>query len=1055
MSSEQRVYIEFCVDEELGYSDELFHVTGFEGVEEISQPFRFEINLVSDDPNIDMEALVGQKANLNIRRDDHERAIYGVISELSQAEETQFDYYSYKAVLVPRMWLNHLSRQNQIYQEQNVPDIVKQELLDGDGLDALLEDDLEFRLSETYEPKEYVVQYKETDLNFVSRLLEHEGIYFYFEHQSGRDCLVFCDDKSKLDPVDDACRLPYVTASGLASFEDEAIHSFRMKQAQISKQLILKDFNYRKPHLPLQGEAETTDTAVGRLCEFGDHAKHPKEADDLAKIRAQMHLCRQKVAVGQSDALMLEAGKLFEQIDHFREDYNGEYLVTRIVHRAGQSLPGIAATSDDGEAVAYMNEFEALSSDIEFRPALNAVKPKLFGTLNAIVDGPVDNSRAQIDDQGRYKLIMPFDMSGAGEGKATRWVRKAETYGGQGTGMHFPLLKGTEVIWSCIDGDVDRPIITGVVSNPQNKSVVDSTNYTRNVIKTASGITMIMDDGFTSGGDSGSSGSEQQQTRFAENTVYQQAGQPLMQQQQHTPPTPTPSPTPATPPPATGQAPSATPSTTPATAQSPATTPAAPSANATATPAATPATAGPAAASTTATSTAATSGGKSTSSKKGKSKTKPESSVTGVGTGKTLYSVLVEDYNKEAEDSYFRMGYPDNSKWEEQAGTAGKDKGAGILLATHGSIKQKSYKNFFSQTSGISFTQALNSSGTYARGYTAGVKLAGATNIEATYGLTMGLGLNAKLTVGTDVAINYGIKFASGATKEYKNVTGNTTMQSGNILIRASDYDGKTKAVDKVIGGGTVLAGLASAGTTIAAVPIETGTWSNSSINEGLLTTSGITSAATVAGSIAYALRKISHEKAELKKSAGTESFIAMDNDSIILSCDGSSIVINGEGVFINGKTLAAGQLPKGKDTFVSKEKDLEDAKVGRIYPEFINLNATKRVDIRSQEAVYLSVDEKLKMDDKLVPNLDGSKMSTKTFPPPVPPKPGKDTGVIRILKSGEVSSIGGKLNMLKGNKTSVEMSDDALDVKTKEAKYSGKITAKGQIKGNNADSGQ
>jgi type VI secretion system VgrG family protein len=494
MAGEQRISVSFDSEEFDKIASNLFHVTGFDGVEAISEPFRFDIDLISDDPDIDLELLVGKAATLEFSRDDHVRKVHGVISIMEQGEETQFDHYSYKAVLVPRLWMMSLGKQNQIYQEKSVPEIFTEEILHCDLYESIVSDDLDNRMDD-YPKKEYVVQYKETDLNFISRQMEHEGIFYYFDHEDERDKIVFCDENSQLDAIKDENTVSYVPASGLATFEGEAIHRFRLKQTQISSEIILKDFNYRKPHVPLEGSSETGELGFGKVSVYGEHFKDNVEGDNLSLVRSQEELCKQKTCVGTSDAILFETGKLIEMVDHYRDDLNREYILTRIHHRGGQAIPGVSAGAENGEALAYQNDFNAIPSDIEFRPARKAVIPKLYGIMSAIVDGELLSDRAQIDEQGRYKVLMPFDVSGSGEGKASRWVRKAEPYGGQGTGMHFPLLKGAEVIWSCIDGDPDRPIITGVVPNPLNKSVVSAENSTTNKIVTPSGIEVEMFDG--------------------------------------------------------------------------------------------------------------------------------------------------------------------------------------------------------------------------------------------------------------------------------------------------------------------------------------------------------------------------------------------------------------------------------------------------------------------------------------------------------------------------------------------------------------------------------
>jgi type VI secretion system VgrG family protein len=540
--SQQRVYVNFTSDEFDNIASDLFQVTGFDGVEAISELFRFEIDLLSTDADIDLESLVGKHASLAITKDGEQRDFHGVIASLEQDAEAQFDHYCYKAVLVPRLWLMSLSKQNQIYQEKTVPEIVQQEILHGDFCGGILADDIDDRMAQTYPVREYTVQYRESDIDFISRLMENEGIYYYFEHLDGQDKLVFCDQNSKLDKVLDENIVSYVPKSGLASFDQQAIHRFKVKQAQVCKEIVLKDYNYREPHLPMVGTAETGDLGYGRKYAYGDHFKSTVEGNNLAHLRAQLELCKQRTCVGTSDALFFQAGKLIQVEDHYRASLNKEYLITRIRHMGGQALPGVSALGA-GEAVDYQNEFDAIPSEIEFRPNLVTPKPKLYGFMSAIVDGALTSDRAQIDEHGRYKLIMPFDVSGSGDGKASRWVRKAEPFGGQGTGMSFPLLKGAEVIWSCMDGDLDRPIITGVVPGTgqgANKSVVTAQNSTDNVIKTPSGIVVQMRDGKGAPAPEDQEGTEKPHTRIPTNTVTsshymasEDKSVSLIQQQQH------------------------------------------------------------------------------------------------------------------------------------------------------------------------------------------------------------------------------------------------------------------------------------------------------------------------------------------------------------------------------------------------------------------------------------------------------------------------------------------------------------------------------------------
>ena len=204
MASETHVRITF---ESKALDAETFSVLRFTGEEAISEPYRFEIDLLSEQGDIDPDAVLGRPATLSVQRGDEgtPRRIQGILAAFEQGPEGLYGHYRYRAVLVPRLWLLSLSRQNQIYQNKSVDEIVEEELKGAQGKGpaelaaiGLTAQDFEFRLSGSYATREYVVQYNETDLAFISRLLEHEGIFYFFEHDDKREKVVFCDDNVHL-----------------------------------------------------------------------------------------------------------------------------------------------------------------------------------------------------------------------------------------------------------------------------------------------------------------------------------------------------------------------------------------------------------------------------------------------------------------------------------------------------------------------------------------------------------------------------------------------------------------------------------------------------------------------------------------------------------------------------------------------------------------------------------------------------------------------------------------------------------------------------------------
>jgi type VI secretion system VgrG family protein len=1013
--SQQRVYVNFTSDEFDNIASDLFQVTGFDGVEAISELFRFEIDLLSTDPDIDLESLVGKHASLAITKDGEQRDFHGVIAIMEQRAEAQYDHYCYKAVLVPRLWLMSLSRQNQIYQEKTVPQIVQQEIVHGEFSGGILADDIDNRMAEDYLIRDYTVQYRESDLDFISRLMENEGIYYYFEHLDGQDKLVFCDQNSKLDEVLDENIVSYVPKSGLASFDEQAIHSFNVKQVQICNEIILKDHNYREPHLPMVGSATTSPKrsngtvaeglGYGRKYAYGDHFKSTVEGNNLARLRAEMELCKQHTCAGTSDALFFQAGKLIQVEDHYRASLNREYLITRIRHTGGQALPGVSAIGA-GEAVDYQNEFDAIPSDIEFRPNLVTPKPKLYGFMNAIVDGAATSDRAQMDEHGRYKLIMPFDVSGTGDGKASRWVRKAESYGGQGTGMTFPLLKGTEVIWSCMDGDLDRPIITGVVpgtGHGANKSMVTAQNSTSNKIKTPGNIVIEMQDGKGSGStedaDSDPAASSVLTTQD-QNTRYYAAGpidgiKPLLTEQQQM----------------NGEKGDKGERGGRGRKGKDGTD-------------------GDSAfdlwyASNGNTGTQAdyeaslkgddgdsafdlwyASNGNTGTQADYEASLKGDKGATGNSelsegdskisendeAGDKWMNIAVKNYNAAGHNSYIRLGaVPKDTNIYQNSSHTTK---SGMLLYTDG-VYQQGADEVITKTSGITFAAGWGMKGSASAGYESQASLALKSDI------IVGGSLQAKLAVDVGVSIGASIQIKRSYDHsiilkgyKYEEVKGPTKTEAKSIVLKTSGDAEVPPSIKKWERARKVnqwaIVGLAAAtATTYAAAMGATKRSEEEETVEGtrkltetdkakdiLRASLGLTVATMASGVLeAGAASKINAAK---QKDISESAIISMDNNSITLSCDGSSIVISGDGVFINGKSFVVGGLPKGIDKFNPGDDDISSIVIPRVYPDHVVLNARGTVDLRAKQSISLTSNKDLAMKD-LPPA------------PTVPPAPARD----------------------------------------------------------------
>ncbi len=466
------------------YPADTFLVARFTGTEGISRLYEFDITLAAEDPEIDSRSLLQNPARLTITVPDNEIHINGILAKFEQLQEVDETIF-YRAVLVPRLWQANLYHENQLFLNKSVPDIIE-EILNQTGLTS---NDYEFRLTATYEPWEYICQFQETDFNFISRWMEREGIYYYFDQTENGDKIIITDSSTSHGNVSGETAIPYLPPSGQVPTEEDSVHNFTCRHQMLPMKVLLRDYNYRRPTLDLKGEADVdTENGRGTVYIYGEHFKTPEAGNTLARIRAEDFLCRERIFYGESTAANLCPGFLFELTDHYRDSYNQRYLVAELKHEGRSSrflFEGGHPSGDSGEGqMGYNNQFVLIPGNIQFRPERRATKPRFYGSMNATIDAAGDGQYAEIDDQGRYKVILPFDQSGNPAGKASRWVRMAQPYSGGNYGMHFPLHKGTEVLLTFVDGDPDRPIISGSVPNPDTTSPVTESNQTKSVIRT-------------------------------------------------------------------------------------------------------------------------------------------------------------------------------------------------------------------------------------------------------------------------------------------------------------------------------------------------------------------------------------------------------------------------------------------------------------------------------------------------------------------------------------------------------------------------------------------
>jgi len=466
-----------------------FRVTGFVGDEILSQTFRFEIHLLSKDPDIEFADVIDQKATLTMFRGDDPSEVNGIVADFQQAQKADIDsdyLYSYRAVLVPRLWRLSLSFQSRIFQNLAVDEIISR-ILDDAGVDY------QFDLQGSYDPREYCTQYKETDLQFIQRLLEFEGIRYHVEHKDGTDTLILSDDVSTAPSVEDPEAISYRYQGGLVSADGaEIITDFIAQQQLVTAKTEIKDYNYRTPAQELKSESEINpDQAIGKHSDSMVHVMDSGRGNALAKVRNEEIETTRLTMTGSSDCLRFRVGHQFSLQDHYRDSLNQKYLITHVHHEGFET---VAITNDEEKPPPeYINSFTCVPSSVPYRPPRLTPEPKLPGVLTAKVESS-GGTYAPVDDQGRYRIRFPFDIGDSGASEATKPVRLAQPYTGPGYGQHFPVHKDVEMVVACVDGNVDRILGLTTVYNPTQNSPVTSDNPSHNVLRSWGKNELTFDD---------------------------------------------------------------------------------------------------------------------------------------------------------------------------------------------------------------------------------------------------------------------------------------------------------------------------------------------------------------------------------------------------------------------------------------------------------------------------------------------------------------------------------------------------------------------------------
>ncbi len=436
--------------------------------EKFSQEPSYQLELVSPNPDLDLDGLLGDTVSIDIDlgegliRTFHTHVFAGYDSG------QMGDKYTYSLDL--SSWLSFLGEnQNcRVFQNLTVPQIVEQVFVNHHRTDY------RFDLQQNYDPREYCVQYRETDLQFIKRLLEDEGIYFWVEHEAERHVVVLSDAQRFDDLVE-----PYSTMRFLPDGEEnralpgrEGIQRLQRTRRIRPNNVALRDFDYHVPSNRLDSDAQVAQqTLAGITLEYYDYAagyRDTARGEWLARLRLEAYQAESHLLQGQSNARGLTTGKAFTLEGHPDQNRNRRFFVTASELAFIQDGPD--STSLQGLNVAC--NFLALADDQVFHPLCVTPKPIVAGIHSATVVGPKD-SEVHTDKLGRIRVHFHWDRYKTVEEDASCWIRVSQAWAGKGWGVIAMPRVGQEVLITYVDGDLDRPLVTGIVYNGDNPTPYD------------------------------------------------------------------------------------------------------------------------------------------------------------------------------------------------------------------------------------------------------------------------------------------------------------------------------------------------------------------------------------------------------------------------------------------------------------------------------------------------------------------------------------------------------------------------------------------------------
>ena len=453
------------------------HVLGFQGGEALSELFRFELDLACESGALSFSEVVGKPGLLKLSCDGVDRYIHGMVSHFEQHESAR-RFTVYRATLVPRAWrLNH-RHDCRIFQDKSAREIIT-EVLDAGGVEH------RFHCKGGRDPdrRGYCVQHRESDWNFVSRLLEEEGYFYYFEHAEDQHELLISNDAQVHQAIGGDSNVLFHSRDQKTPGE-EHIFSFIYREQVLTGAVAFSDYNYELPSLDYPAaDVSNWDEKLERY-DYPGLYDLPEKGKVVAEMRNEEYQAQRRGGTGSGTCTRFVPGSTFTMEQHPRDSFNQDYLITAVQHTADKH--GDLESGAVSNRCRYHNSFQCLDAAVPYRPPRVTRRPFVLGPQTAVVVGP-SGEEIYTDKLGRVKVQFHWDRLGSSDHHSSCWVRVSQLWAGQGYGaMYIPRI-GHEVIVDFVEGDADRPVIMGRVYHEQNVPPLDLPGEaTRSTIKSNS-----------------------------------------------------------------------------------------------------------------------------------------------------------------------------------------------------------------------------------------------------------------------------------------------------------------------------------------------------------------------------------------------------------------------------------------------------------------------------------------------------------------------------------------------------------------------------------------